>query len=67
MIFMASIKNREAMAFSDVKGKFLASSSQIFSNHFKGIEDSKELSRAENMNKKNYICLFFNLTRICLT
>ena len=55
------------MAFSDVKGKFLASSSQIFSNHFKGIEDSKELSRAENMNKKNYICLFFNLTRICLT
>jgi hypothetical protein len=49
------------------KGKFLASSSQILSNHFKGIQDSKEMCRVQNITKKNKIGLLFNLTRICLT
>jgi len=53
MSFMASMQKRGAMVFSYVKGKFLAASAQILSNHIKGIQDSKELSRVENITKKN--------------
>jgi len=67
MIFMASMKNRGGtVVFSYVEGKF-PPSSQILSNHFKGIQDAKEMCRVESITKKNQICLFFNLTRICLT
>jgi hypothetical protein len=52
MILMASKERRGAVVFSYVK-KVPASSSKFLSNHFKRIKDSKELSRGENIAKKN--------------
>jgi hypothetical protein len=52
MILMASKEKRGDVVFSYVK-KVAAFSSKILSYHFRGMQNSKELSRVENITKKN--------------